>query len=86
MADEPSVPLLKKELTAAEELTLVSKAMAQAAQDAAHLPPGFHFAYRKTETAQGLAFTIRAENAYGIVAWEQTYYGHSFAVGGGLTW
>lgn len=86
MADEPSVPLLKKELTAAEELTLVSKAMAQAAQDAAHLPPGFHFVYRKTETTQGLALTIRAQNAYGTVAWEQTYYGHSLTAAGGLTW
>ncbi|MGV3515462.1 hypothetical protein [Luteitalea sp.] len=83
---EPLVPLLR----ASEEAMAVSNALRQAAIDAAHLPPGVHFAYERTslagQAAQSFGVTVKAADAYGQVLWSRTYDKRGrLYIGGGIT-
>lgn len=87
MADEPQIPVVATPRPPTLAMGL-SAALRQAAIDVPKdLPPGVHLSASATAQDARVVVTVRAKNAYGVVAWEQSYdgTGRRLTVGAGIT-
>lgn len=83
---EPATPIVAPR---APTLAMgLSAALRQAAIDVPKdLPAGVHLSASATATEARVLVTVQAKNAYGVVAWEQSYdgTGRRLTVGAGIT-
>lgn len=81
---EPAVPILGP----SRQAMSLSAALRQAAIDLPRdLPPGVHLRAHYSEVGAEVVVTVKAENVYGVAAWESRYdgTGRRLTIGAGIT-